>query len=181
MLAEVGVEVVGLDKLAADLDEPVEDGDSFEANAILKARYYSNATGQICLADDSGLAVDALEGAPGVHSARYAGVSGVREIADAANNQKLIEALRDIQDRTAHFVCVMALCRGNEVLATTRGEVEGQIIEDPRGENGFGYDPHFYVPEFECTTAQMEPEQKNAISHRGIAVRMMLERLRGMM
>lgn len=146
---------------------PVEDADTFEANAILKARYYAKHFGKIVLADDSGLEVDALNGAPGVESARYSD-----EGTDAANNHKLIAALRGIPQasRTARFVCCLALVEGDDVLLTSMGTIEGQIIDEPRGTNGFGYDPHFYVPNMGITTAEMPPEQKNALSHRGKAL-----------
>ncbi len=149
--------------------EPVEDGETFEANAVLKALYYARHSGLLTLADDSGLVVDALGGEPGIYSARYAG----DDADDRANNAKLIEALKDVppEERTARFRCVVALANPRGVLATASGTVEGLIVDEPVGENGFGYDPHFFVPEFGMTTAQMEPEHKNRISHRGQALR----------
>lgn len=154
-----------------DYPEPVEDADTFEGNAKLKALYYAKLTNGLTLADDSGLEVDALQGAPGVKSARYAGDA----CDDNANNQLLVESLAGIptEQRTARFRCVIAMANPEGVLATASGTVEGLIVDEAKGENGFGYDPHFFVPEYDMTTAQMPPEQKNSISHRGQALRMM--------
>ncbi len=156
--------------------EAVEDGPTFEANASAKARHYSRLTGCLTLADDSGLAVDALGGAPGVRSARYAGGHGD----DQANNARLVAELKGVppEKRTARFCCAVALADGDRVLATAHGTIEGRIIDQPRGDNGFGYDPHFLVPEFGLTTAQMPPEQKNRLSHRGRALRAIVPKLR---
>lgn len=170
------------------ITEPVEDQSTFEGNAQLKARHYSAAAGIITLADDSGLEVDALGGQPGVRSARFAGTTGPRAEVDQANNERLLKELQDVpaQQRTARFVCVMALCMppsantAARVVATVRGTVEGRIIgpgELPRGQHSFGYDPLFFVPELGVTTAQLSPEEKNAISHRGKAARLMHQRL----
>lgn len=152
-----------------DLPEAVEDGDTFEDNAKLKALHYARRTECWALADDSGLQVDALDGAPGVRSARYAGPA----CNDAANNAKLIQELVGVpaDKRTARFCCGVALANSDEVVATASGVVEGVIIDEARGANGFGYDPHFLVPQFGITTAQMEPCRKNRISHRGHALR----------
>lgn len=155
--------------------EPVEDAETFEGNARLKALHYARLSGGWALADDSGLEVDALGlpqsgvAAPGVRSARYAGP--VRD--DAANNSKLIEQLAGVptERRTARFRCAIALADSEGVLATASGVLEGRIVDKPRGNNGFGYDPHFYVPEHDLTTAEMTPDQKNRISHRGQALR----------
>lgn len=160
-----------------DLPEPVEDADTFEENARKKALYYAVRTHGWALADDSGLEVDALGGEPGVHSARYAGPA----CDAAANNDKLIRALAGLplEKRTARFRCVVALARPGEVVDIATGAVEGIIVDEPKGTNGFGYDPHFFVPEFRMTTAQMPPEQKNRISHRGkalLAIRPVIER-----
>jgi len=151
-----------------ELPEVVEDADTFEGNAIKKALHYANLTGIRTLADDSGLEVDALDGAPGALSARYAGQPGD----DAANNAKLIAALAGVppQRRTARFRCVIAFARRDEVLATASGTFEGLIVDEPRGSNGFGYDPHFFVPERQMTSAEMPAELKNAISHRAKAL-----------
>jgi XTP/dITP diphosphohydrolase len=157
---------------------PKEDGPSFEANARLKAQYYAARLGAWVLADDSGLEVAALGGEPGVHSARFAG----DQTGDAANNALLIRRLRDVPPdrRSARFRCVMALADPSQVLAVAEGAIEGVIVDEPRGSNGFGYDPHFFVPVFGMTTAQMPPEQKNRVSHRGralAAIRPKIERL----
>jgi len=153
----------------AGLPEPVEDAETFEGNARRKALHYARLTDGWTLADDSGLEVDALGGEPGVRSARYAGPA----CNDAANNARLVRELADVsqEKRTARFRCVIALASPEVVLATASGVVEGMIIDDARGSDGFGYDPHFFVPEYGMTTAQMPPEQKNRISHRGKALR----------
>lgn len=182
---------------AAELPEPVEDGDTFEANAIIKARYYAQRTGKPCIADDSGLEVDALHGQPGVRSARYSGATGGREVVDPANNRRLLRELGDrpISERTARFVCAMAfvLAGATEEVLVVRGTVEGRILGPGdsgfdttdveanfhgRGDNGFGYDPLFLVPSLGRTTAEISPEHKNAISHRGDASRKMWRMLR---
>ena len=149
--------------------EPVEDADTFEGNARLKALHYARLARCWTLADDSGLEVDALDGAPGVYSARFAGPEGD----DAANNAKLIEQLAAVPPdrRTARFRCAVALAKASEVVAPAGGAIEGLIIDLPRGAHGFGYDPHFWVPRYGMTTAEMEPEEKNRISHRGQAFR----------
>lgn len=181
ILAPLGIKVVGLQSLADPPPEPLEDGDSFEANARIKAIAYATATGQMCLADDSGLEVDALGGQPGVHSARYAGVGNSRAERDAANNAKLLRELAGVpqEHRTARFVCAMCLAdaEGN-IIAETRGTFEGIIADEPRGSNGFGYDPLLYLPDRGCTSAELSPEEKNARSHRGQAARKMAELLR---
>lgn len=157
--------------------EVVEDGDTFLANATKKAVQYARATGLPALADDSGLVVDALNSAPGVHSAYYAGLP--RD--DAANNRKLIADLAEIpqEKRAARFHCVMVLAdAAGKVICQTEGNVAGQIANEPRGENGFGYDPHFHVIDFNRRMAELEPERKNHISHRGKALRAMLTKIR---
>ena len=155
--------------------EAREDGDTFAANATAKALYYAAETKLPALADDSGLEVDALDGAPGVHSAYYAG----HPRDDAANNRKLIAALSGVpaQRRTARFRCVLVFVVEGHVIFQTEGSTAGVIVDEPRGSGGFGYDPHFFVPELGRTTAELPPEQKNAISHRGRALRPMLEQL----
>jgi XTP/dITP diphosphohydrolase len=164
----------GLDEFP-DLPEAVEDGRTFAENAQKKALYYAAATGLPALADDSGLEVDCLSGAPGVDSAYYAGTP--RD--DRANNAKLVAALRGIpaERRTARFRCVMIFAHRGQALFQTEGAIEGRIIDEPRGANGFGYDPHFLVPQLSCTTAELASVDKNAISHRGQALRAMLERI----
>jgi XTP/dITP diphosphohydrolase len=180
VLGLMGIRVEGLESVGAAISEPVEDGHTFTANALIKARYYAQHTGRLALADDSGLVVDALGGAPGVHSARYAQVSGPRSIVDPANNERLLRELRDVPDpqRTARFVCVMALCDpAGRTWAVTRGVVEGRIGHEPRGRNGFGYDPLFILPGRGMTCAELAPTEKNAISHRGQAARRLAEAL----
>jgi XTP/dITP diphosphohydrolase len=181
ILAPFGLEVVGLDWLEEPPSEPIEDGDTFEDNARLKARGYARATGQVCLADDSGLEVDALGGAPGVHSARYAGSTGSRAERDRANNEKLLGELqgRSGVPRTARFVCALCLARPDGTLVLeTRGTCEGVIAHEPRGDQGFGYDPLLYLPDCGLTLAELSPEDKNARSHRGRATRAMADALR---
>ena len=172
-----GIEVVGLDTIEGSIDEPVEDADTFAGNARLKAIGYARATGRWCLADDSGLVVDALGGEPGVHSARFSGIGSTRAERDSANNALIVERLRDIptKSRTARFICAMCFAdpSGN-VVAETQGTFEGEIIDTPRGANGFGYDPLFFLPEIGKTSAELTEEEKNALSHRGQAVRTML-------
>lgn len=179
IFAERQMIVEGLDALDVTIDEPVEDQHDFEGNARLKAAHYAREAGRLCLADDSGLEVDALGGAPGVISARYAGASGPRDRVDLANNAKLVEQLRDVPEaeRTARFVCVMVLADPQRTWAQVRGTFEGRIVLEPRGANGFGYDPHFFLPELGCTSAELAPEHKNRISHRADAAHRMLAAL----
>ncbi len=152
-----------------------ETGTTFAENALIKARTAAKACGQCYagLADDSGLAVDALDGAPGVYSARYAGDGHD----DTANNRKLVADLRDVPPaaRTARFVCTMALVLSDGREFTVRGETEGRIIDTPRGDGGFGYDPYFYYEPFSKTFAELTPAEKNAISHRGRAIAALAE------
>jgi len=170
-----------LAELDRSIDEPIEDQDTFAGNSQLKATYYSKHSGMITLADDSGLEVDALNGAPGVHSAYYADLPGspTRAERDAANNKKLIAALQGVptEQRSARFRCILTLARGDDVLAQSSGAIEGRIIDESRGGGGFGYDPHFLVPELNKTTAELEPAHKNKISHRGNALRVLREEL----
>ncbi len=159
----------------AAIPPPDEPGLTFAENARAKALYYAGQTGLPTLADDSGLVVDALDGAPGVQSARYAGPD--RD--DAANNRKLLERLAGVpaDQRTARFCCAMALAAAGRVLAETTGCVEGRILEVPRGAGGFGYDPLFYLPQLGRTMAELSPDEKNRLSHRGQALRAMLARI----
>ncbi len=149
--------------------EAVEDGATFLANAESKARYYARLSGLWTIADDSGLEVDAVGGEPGVRSARYAG----EPKSDQANNALLIRRLAGVpeQRRTARFRCAVVLVGRGEVLASAQGTVEGRIIDTPRGTNGFGYDPHFWFDPAGKTMAEMLPEEKHAVSHRGQALR----------
>lgn len=166
------------------ISTPVEDEPTFEGNACLKAIYYSHyAPGQIVIADDSGLEVAALNGAPGVHSARYADDEGYAgppsATQDERNNLCLLDALSktDDQNRQARYHCVLAAARDGKVLAVGSGEVEGEIIVGPRGTQGFGYDPLFYLPEQNKTMAELDIETKLAFSHRGRAFSTLLGRL----
>lgn len=169
-LAALPVEILSLDSFPA-VPEAEENGDTFAANAILKATHYALHTGMPCLADDSGLEVDALNGAPGVYSARYAGPGA----GDAACNAKLLAELADVCDggRTARFRCVLAYVDPDGTLLTAEGTCEGTILREPRGTGGFGYDPLFLLPGAEKTLAEMTVADKNAVSHRGQALRNM--------
>jgi XTP/dITP diphosphohydrolase len=174
VLCPMGLEVCSLDEIGADIPEPIEDEETFAGNARIKARAYALATGRRTLADDSGLAVDALDGWPGVHSARYAGVEGTRQERDAANNAKLLDAIKDIppQERTARFVCAICVADPDgEIIAETSGTFGGVITDTPAGDHGFGYDPLLYLPDAKCTSAELSPDAKNARSHRGAALR----------
>ncbi len=153
-------------------DDIVENGVTFEENALIKARAGASL-GYITIADDSGLAVDALDGAPGIFSARYAGGHGD----DDANNRLLIANLAGVKNRRAKYVCAIACVFPDGNSFTVRGECYGEIIDIPRGENGFGYDPYFYVPELGMTFAEASPAAKNAISHRGVASKLFAARL----
>ncbi|HLI84821.1 MAG TPA: RdgB/HAM1 family non-canonical purine NTP pyrophosphatase [Bryobacteraceae bacterium] len=155
----------------ADLAPCVEDGVSFEQNAILKARYYGKHAPGLLFAEDSGLEADALGGAPGIYSARFAGPQATGE----ANNRLLLEKLQNAPVRSARYVCVVALVDSGQLLHTFRGTVEGEIAREPRGSNGFGYDPLFYYPPFGCTFGETAPERKWQVSHRGKAFRAMLD------
>lgn len=174
ILGPLGVQVQSLDELGCELEEPEEDGATFEDNARLKARYYAKHLGRPCLAEDSGLEVDALGGAPGVYSARYSGVAGNRDVRDRANNERLLRELAGVaaSERTARFVCTLALADPEGIiLAEARGTYEGVIAEQGRGENGFGYDPLLFLPDRGCTSAELSPSEKHARSHRGHALR----------
>jgi XTP/dITP diphosphohydrolase len=151
-----------------------ETGATFEENAIEKAVYYSRHAPGLLFAEDSGLQVDALGGAPGVRSARFAGDGA----SDEDNNRLLIDKLQVVSDRSAKYVCAIALAEAGKALRTFRGEVAGRIIDEPLGANGFGYDPHFYYEPFGLTFAQASPEEKQRVSHRGQALTKMLHWLR---
>jgi XTP/dITP diphosphohydrolase len=152
---------------------PEEDGETFEENSRLKAVYYSRFTDDWVFADDSGLEVDALQGAPGIRSARYAGDHAT----DAQNNALLLERMDTASERTARFVCVISLAHKGRVLHTVRGSVEGEILREPRGRNGFGYDPLFFCPAIGKTLAEATEDEKLIVSHRGNALRALFERL----
>jgi non-canonical purine NTP pyrophosphatase (RdgB/HAM1 family) len=162
-------EILNLDDVAPDLESPEETGKTFIENAELKALYFANHTGLVCIADDSGLEVDALDGAPGIYSARFAeGESG-----DAANNAKLIRELQGVSEaeRGAGYRCAIAVAAPGKVLERFEETCRGRIVDEARGEGGFGYDPHFFVPELNRTFAEVSAEQKAEISHRGQALR----------
>lgn len=174
-----GVEIAAIPNFAS-LATPVEDGTTFAENASKKANEYSLAVpGQIVVADDSGLEIDALGGAPGVHSARYAAAEPHRAEAntdDDLNNARVLRELGDLPaaQRTARFVCVLAAARDGVTVATFRGVAEGQILTAPRGTHGFGYDPLFYFPQIGRTFAELTAEEKSQYSHRGAAFRQFL-------
>ncbi len=171
LLENSGIEVVGLDQYDSP-PEVVEDGATFAANAEKKAQQMAAFSGCLTLADDSGLVVEALAGAPGVHSARYAGEQGN----DAANNAKLLQEMSAVADekRQAAFHCVMALASPDGQCQTFSGKVSGLIMRGERGEGGFGYDPLFMVPEYGKTMAELPLDIKNRISHRGAALRQVI-------
>jgi XTP/dITP diphosphohydrolase len=175
LLAPLAFEVISQAELAIESAE--EPHVTFVENALAKARHASARAALPALADDSGLCCAALDGAPGVRSARFAGVEG--EHADDANNRLLIERLRDARDRRGHYVCVLVAVRAPDdpepLIAEARWH--GEIVADPRGAHGFGYDPHFLLPELDCTAAELAPEHKNRISHRGLAMQQLLARL----
>jgi XTP/dITP diphosphohydrolase len=177
------VEAAGLDVTILGLGdlppygEPAETETTFEGNALIKARAAATATGRIALADDSGIAVDRLNGMPGVRSARWAGPGA----GDADNNDLLLRQLDDVADphRRALFVCAMAMVAPDGTEVVRHGVVDGHLLTAPRGENGFGYDPLFVPDGYEQTTAELDPAVKDAISHRGRAVRAILVDLHG--
>lgn len=170
----LGIDIEPLAELKS-IPAPEENGATFEENARLKASYYSRFAPGPLFADDSGLEVDALGGEPGVYSARYAGVDAT----DQANNRLLLERLGDQPNRTARFVCVIALAEGGEVRQTFRGEVEGEILREAHGPGGFGYDPLFFYPPFGCSFGEVDGPEKFAVSHRGKALRALLKYLTG--
>ena len=164
-----------LRQLPRPVPPPDEHGQTFEENAISKAEYYGGFMGGYLFADDSGLEVDALGGAPGVHSARYAGP----EATDSDNNALLLERIREHADRTARFVCVIALVKDGKLVRTFRGAVEGRILDTPRGSGGFGYDPLFFYEPFGCTFGEAPIADKMRVSHRAQALDAMFTFLRG--
>lgn len=157
--------------------EIVEDGTTFEENAIIKAKTVMEITGEIAIADDSGLEVDYLDGAPGIYSARFLGEDTSYDV----KNNYIIDKLKDVKgkERSARFVCAMAVAFPDGEVITCKGTIEGLIAYEQKGTNGFGYDPIVYVPEYEMTTGEMAPELKNSISHRGRALEQMKEILKG--
>lgn len=175
ILREFDFEILSMEE--AGVSEDIEEtGHTFEENAIIKATEIQKLTGAMVIADDSGLEVDALNGAPGIFSARYSG----EHANDLKNNQKLLDELKEVpdRDRTARFVCAIAVALGENKVFTVRGTVDGVIGHAPAGENGFGYDPLFYLAQYGKTMAQLTPEEKNKISHRGMALVKMANELR---
>lgn len=175
ILEELNCPVLSMREAGIEADI-VEDGQTFEENAIIKARAIAQQTDSVVLADDSGLVIDYLNGEPGIYSARYLGEDTSYRI----KNQNLIDRLEGVPDekRGARFVCaIVAVLPGGEIL-TERGSMEGRIGYEEKGGNGFGYDPIFYVPEYDCSAAELTPEQKNQISHRGKALQKIKEALR---
>ena len=175
ILADAGYEIVSMKEAGIDIDI-VEDGKTFEENAIIKATTISKekeAEGCIVLADDSGLEIDYLDKAPGIYSARYEGVDTPYSV----KNKIILDRLAGVPDeqRSARFVCAIAVAYPDGRVDTRRGTIEGRIAYEPAGENGFGYDPIFYVPELGKTTAELSPEEKNNLSHRGNALRAIRE------
>jgi XTP/dITP diphosphohydrolase len=168
LLEGLGIEIVAQAEFG--VDDADETGTTFEENSLIKAQHAAAATGLPAIADDSGLSVDALDGAPGVYSARYAGGAG-----DEANNDKLLAALEGSEDRGAAFHCVATFLAPGEEPLVAHGEWRGTILREPRGDGGFGYDPLFFVPECDCSSAELAPEEKNARSHRGQALRKLVE------
>ena len=172
ILNDLGMEVLSMKEAGIQADV-VEDGTTFEENAIIKAKEIQKICGEIVLADDSGLEIDYLNKEPGIYSARYMGEDTSYRI----KNQNLIDRLAGVADekRTARFVCAIAAAFPDGTTEVARGTIEGRIGYEEKGENGFGYDPIFYVPEYGCTTAELTLEQKNEASHRGKALRKMKE------
>ena len=175
IMADLDVEVVSMKEagISADIEE---NGTTFEENAVIKAKAICEMTGEIVLADDSGLEIDYLNKEPGVYSARYMGEDTSYRI----KNQNLIDRLKGVPDekRTARFVCAIAAAFPDGSIKTVRAAMEGRIGYEEKGENGFGYDPIFYLPEYGCTSAELSMEEKNKISHRGKALRAIKEELK---
>ena len=174
ILGDLGAEILSL-KEAGIQAEAEENGTTFEENAVIKAKEIMEKTGALVLADDSGLEVDALNGEPGIYSARYMG----HETSYHIKNKNLIERLegKTGEERSARFVCAIAACFPDGRVLTTKGTMEGQIGYEEIGENGFGYDPIFYLPEYQCYSGELPLEEKNKLSHRGKALRLMKEQL----
>jgi XTP/dITP diphosphohydrolase len=182
MLAPLEIELIPQARLG--IPETAEPHATFVENALAKARHASRLSGLPAFADDSGICVAALGGEPGVHSARFAGLAGggrvTREEQDRRNNEKLIGLLSGRHDRRAHYYCVIVLMNSGQdpEPRIVEGRWHGEVIDTPRGEHGFGYDPYFFLPDAGCTAAELPPEYKNAVSHRGQALSALLECLR---
>ena len=174
ILSDLGIPVLSMKEAGVTADI-VEDGKTFQENADIKAEAIMKLTGDVVLADDSGLEIDYLNGEPGIYSARYMG----EDTSYDKKNRNLIERLEGVPDekRTARFVCAISAALPDGTLLHSRGTIEGIIGYESKGENGFGYDPIFFLPEYQCTTAELSPEKKNELSHRGKALRMMKEKL----
>lgn len=179
LLRPLGIEAIA--QAALGVTQAQEPHETFLENALAKARHASRATGMSCLADDSGLCVPRLGGAPGVHSAYYAGKDGDRGERDARNNAKLVERLAGAPDRAAFYYCVLVLMRGpgDPSPLVVDGTWDGEIVLEPRGSNGFGYDPYFRTGEHGLTAAQLPAEEKNRVSHRGQALAALATKLAG--
>lgn len=175
ILADTGYKIVSLKDAGIDID-PEESSTSFEGNALIKAREAAELTNNIVIADDSGLAVDCLDGAPGVYSKRFAGLNST----DNDNNKHLVITLKQLNltRYPARFICVIALIDENKNEKTFKGTCEGEIVLNAIGSNGFGYDPYFYIPKFNKTMAQLNEFEKNSISHRGNALKLLHEFLK---
>ncbi len=175
ILGDLGWEILSMKEAGIEVDI-VEDGTTFEENALIKAQAVAACCDDIVLADDSGLEIDYLNKEPGIYSSRYAGEDTPYEI----KNQMLLDRLRGVprEKRTARFVCAVAAVIPGQEPIVVRGTIEGYIGDKPAGENGFGYDPIFYVEDLNCSTAELSPEEKNARSHRGNALRMMREKIK---
>ena len=172
ILADMDYEIVSMKEAGVEI-EIIEDGKTFEENALIKATAIMKETGELVLADDSGLEIDYFDKAPGVYSARYLGEDTPYEV----KNRVILERMEGVAEekRTARFVCAIAAVFPDGTTKTVRGTIEGIIGYESKGENGFGYDPIFYLPEYGCTSAELAPEEKNKISHRGKALQKMKE------
>lgn len=172
IMSDMDVEIVSMKEAGCFVDVE-ETGTSFEENSILKAKAIAQKSGEITLADDSGLEIDYLNKEPGIYSARYMG----EDTSYTIKNANLLERMDGVPDekRTARFVCAVAMVRPDGTSEVVRATMEGRVAYEPAGENGFGYDPIFYLPEYGCTSSELSPEDKNAISHRGKALRMIRE------
>lgn len=174
ILNDLGYDVVSMKEAGIHVDI-IEDGLTFEENAIIKAKTIMEMTGEVVLADDSGLEIDAMDKAPGIYSARFLG----EDTSYDYKNQYILDKLKDVhgEDRSARFVCAIACAFPDGEIITTRGTIEGQIGYEIAGENGFGYDPIFWIPEYQCTSSELTTEVKNKISHRGKALEAMKVKL----
>ena len=172
ILADMDYEIVSMKEAGVEI-EIIEDGKTFEENALIKATAIMKETGELVLADDSGLEIDYFDKAPGVYSARYLGEDTPYEV----KNRVILERMEGVAEekRTARFVCAIAAAFPDGMTKTVRGTIEGIIGYESKGENGFGYDPIFYLPEYGCTSAELAPEEKNKLSHRGKALQKMKE------